>query len=130
MARGGRRLGTPGKGYSNRTDLMQPQNRAPQSGANTAASAGQVAPPSPQGAQPAEAAFVDPTSRVPRLDDPTGRPGEPVTAGLFAGPGAGPEALGPLPPDPVNASIEAAYLAMPTPELRRVISRFRAKGAM
>ena len=129
MARGGSRQGTPGKGYSNRTDLMLPQNRQPQSGANTAAAAGQVAPPARGGAAP-EAPFVDPTTRVPRLNDPTGRPGEPVTAGLFSGPGAGPEAIGAMPPDPVQANIEAAYLAMPTPELRRVIQRFRAKGQM
>lgn len=127
MARGGSRQGTPGKGYSNRTDLMA--NRQPQSGANTAAAAGQVAPPAQGGGQE-QAPFVDPTTRVPKLDDPSGRPTEPVTTGLFSGPGAGPEAIGPLPPDPVAANIEAAYLAMPTPELRRVIQRFRAKGSM
>jgi hypothetical protein len=30
----------------------------------------------------------------PMLTDPTQRPGEPVTAGLATGPGAGPEAMG------------------------------------
>lgn len=128
MARGGSRQGTPGKGYSNRTDLIQ--NRQPQSGSNTAAAAGQTAPAASAGggSGPAAAPFVDPTTRVPRLDDPSGRPGEAVTAGLFSGPGAGPEAIGAVPPDPVAASIEAAYLQMPTPELRRVIARFRSKG--
>lgn len=130
MARGGKRQGTPGKGYANRTDLAQ--NRAPQTGTNTAAAGGIATPGAPvsAAAPQQEQPFVDPTDRVPRLDDPSGRPGEPVTTGLFSGPGAGPEAIGQMPPDNASSSIEAAYLAMPTPELRRVISRFRAKGAL
>jgi hypothetical protein len=58
---------------------------------------------------------------VPKLDDPTARPNEPVTHGLSYGPGGGPEAIGPVPFDPTTASIQAAYLANPTPELRRAI---------
>lgn len=130
MSRGGRRQGRPGVGYANRTDLSQA--RMPQSGTQTAAAAGIAAPvPTSGGPAPAAAApFVDPTTRVPALDDPTGRPGEPVTTGLFSGAGAGPEAIGYTPPDPVVTSVEAAYQAMPTPELRRAIARYRAKGAM
>lgn len=123
MARGGRRQGTPGKGYSNRTDLLT--NRQPAGDSPfTAASGGvQAQAQLPRGPQ------VFPED-IPKLDDPTARPNEPVTAGLFSGPGPGPEAIGPTPPDPITQELEAAYLLSPTPELRRVIDRFRAKGVL
>ena len=92
MARGGRRQGTPGRGYSNRTDL----GMRPDMSQNTAASGGIVAPaPTPA---PQEPALVGPPGRSPddspMLLSPSQRPGEPVTAGLSTGPGSGPEALG------------------------------------
>lgn len=121
--RGGARQGTPGKAYSNRTDLML--DRAPQQGTVTAAAGGQTAP-----AQPAQP-FVTP-DMIPRLDDPSTRPQEPVTAGLASGLGPGPEALGGMvaPQDPNLATLQAAYLRNPTPELRAVIMRLSAQGLL
>lgn len=117
-ARGGRRQGQPGKSYTNRTDLAS--NRVGQSGVNTAAAGGVVAP-RPQAAPPAAPPQYTTPDQVPKLDDPTARPNEPVTHGLAYGPGGGPEAIGPVPTDPTMATIQAAYLAHPTPELRRAI---------
>ena len=117
-ARGGRRQGTPGKAYSNRTDLAL--NRAPQTGLSTAAAGGIAPPAAPRPAAPPPAAFTTP-DMVPDLTDPTARPGEPVTHGLSFGPGGGPEAIGPVPISPTIASIQAAYQANPTPELRRAM---------
>lgn len=113
-ARGGRRQGTPGKAYSNRTDLAQ--NMAGQQGTVTAAAGGIKAPAAPAPPQ----SFTTP-DMIPSLTDPTARPGEPVTHGLSYGPGGGPEAIGPVPINPTIASIQAAYLANPTPELRRAM---------
>lgn len=124
MARGGARKGTPGKGYSNRTDLLT--NRQGASEAPFGAASGGVAP---QQAQQPTGPQVFPED-IPKLNDPTARPAEPVTAGLWSGPGAGPEAIGYVPPDEVAMKLEAAYLLMPTPELRNVIRRFQAKGVL
>lgn len=73
--RGGNRQGTPGRGYSNRTDLMNNYDQS----MPTAAAGGMQAPPSP------------PIPDTPGLFDPTGYPDEPITAGLSVGPGPGPE---------------------------------------
>lgn len=124
MARGGKRQGTPGKGYSNRTDLLtnrQDAGASPFTPASGGVAAPQQAAPRAPGVYPED---------VPKLNDPTSRPNEPVTAGLWRGAGPGPEALGAMPPDPVTAEIEAAYALMPTPELRNVIRRFKAKGKL
>jgi hypothetical protein len=87
MPRGGKRQGTPGKGYSNRTD-MQAQ---PDMSRNTAATGGLTAPgPSPA---PAPVPIKTPDDS-PMLTAPSQRPGEPLTEGLDFGPGAGSEALG------------------------------------
>lgn len=119
MARGGRRQGTPGVSYANRTDLNT--DRAPQTATTSAASGPSQAPPMPT------QAFMTP-DQVPKLDDPSSRPTEPITEGLSTGPGRGPEAIGAVPPNPMAASVEAAYLANPTPQLRRVILMMQAKG--
>lgn len=75
--RGGRRQGTPGKGYANRTDLTS----APNMQQNTAATGGMETPqinlPTPED--------------TPMLTDPTMYPGEPITAGLPIGAGPGPQ---------------------------------------
>lgn len=124
MARGGKRQGTQGKGYANRTDLMQ--NYAPEPTARTPASA-PTAAPTQQTQQMQQ--YITP-DMVPKLDDPTSRPHEPVTTGLPIGPGAGPEALGPMPPGPEVQSLQAAYLANPTPQLRHALYRLKMKGAL
>lgn len=114
--RGGRRQGTPGVSYANRTDLNV--QRAPQTGTQTAAAGGFEAP-----------AFTTP-DQVPKLDDPSARPTEPLTTGLDAGPGDGPSALGYAPPAQSVQSLQAAYLAFPTPELRRALDFLVSKGAL
>jgi hypothetical protein len=76
--RGGERQGTPGKGYSNRTDLMTNYNNADMS----AAGGGVQAPQQSMGPIPED---------VPNLFDPTAFPDEPITAGLTQGPGPGPD---------------------------------------
>ncbi len=114
--RGGRRQGTPGKGYTNRTDLAV--DRAPQQGTVSAATGG-------SGMEPQT--FTTP-DQVPRLDDPTARPDEPLTTGLSLGPGGGPEAIGPMPLNPSIQTIAAAYNANPTPELRRAMMYLRTQS--
>lgn len=81
--RGGNRQGTPGKAYSNRTDMMTNYDME----AGTPAAGGVKAPA--QGA-PVLPVYPD---QIPSLTTPTMRPDEPVTAGLPVGPGAGPEAM-------------------------------------
>lgn len=123
--RGGYRQGTPGKTTyaGNRSDLIA--NPAPATGANTPASGGTRPAP----ASPAGGSWVSPDA-VPALDAPSQRPGEPVTAGLPIGPGQGPEALAPGPVDPAVATIQAAYLRNPTPQLRRALYVLMSQGAL
>lgn len=121
MPRGGKRSGTPGRAYSNRTDLAT--NYSP------GAAAGGGMEPVQQQRQ-----FVSPVigaDEVPNLSDPTMRPGEPVTAGLDIGMGAGAEAMGPMPPapmDPVRQAIQAMMLVSPNPDLVRVLARLDYEG--
>lgn len=79
---GGARQGTPGKGYSNRTDLQTNYDQSK----GTAASGGMTAPAQPQ------APMVTPDD-TPMLLDPSQRPLEPVTDGLPSGPGRDQTAL-------------------------------------
>lgn len=84
MPRGGKRQGTPGKGYANRTDLgLQPDLSK-----DTAAAGGMTAPKS---SAPMNLPVYP--EDTPNLTDPTNRPNEPLTDGLPVGPGRGPEAL-------------------------------------
>lgn len=107
--RGGRRQGTPGKGYTNRTDL-----------ANDYAQSSPAATPASAGAGTQGAPRTTPED-LPKLDDPSAYPQRPVTDGLTNGPGQGPQAI-PMPPadDSINA-LRAAYYANPTPQLERVL---------
>jgi hypothetical protein len=104
MARGGRRAGTPGKAYSNRTDLQGPQaptglpygDRAKLIAAQKAVPAGPAPAPmpaAPAGPPPSQPGAAGPAPGSLPFTHPTQRPGEPVTAGLPLGPGPGPEAL-------------------------------------
>lgn len=120
MPRGGRRQGTPGKAYSNRTDLAT--NYSP----GSAAAGGMEAPAPQRPMMPMIGA-----DEVPNIGDPSSRPMEPVTAGLDVGLGAGTEALGPLPPppmDPVRQAIQAMMLVSPNPDLARVLARLDYEG--
>lgn len=125
MPRGGRRNGTPGAAYSNRTDL-QSVKVAPgqQYGKGAAQRAAQEAvpmagrPTMPAGGAPAAPPTGRPPSPGPQpgdltpLDAPSTRPNEPVTTGLSVGAGAGPEALGPLADKTDGIDDLAQYLPM------------------
>ena len=87
---GGARQGTPGKAYSNRTDLATDMMPLPEAGTRTPASGGmgQSGEDMLKAAQNAPRPIY--ADDVPNLKDPTTRPAEPVTAGLPTGPGPGP----------------------------------------
>ncbi len=70
----------------------------------------------------------EPVLPVNRLDvfGPTGRPGEPLTAGASAGPG--PTQIGMLPPDNLQ-KIRAIQMTYPSPGLRRLIAFHDAQTA-
>jgi hypothetical protein len=76
--RGGKRQGTPGKGYTNRTDLMNNYDQE----AGSPAAGGVEAPPQPMGPTPDDS---------PNLSDATQYATEPITSGLPIGPGSGPQ---------------------------------------
>lgn len=122
MPRGGKRQGTQGKGYSNRTDLGQ--DYAP--GGNPAA--GGMEP------QPQQRPLMGPSvgaDDVPNIGDPTRRAGEPVTAGLSVGAGPGVEAMGPMPPppmDPMRQVLQAMLLRGPNPDVTRLLNRLDYEG--
>ncbi len=148
MPRGGKRYGTPGKAYQNRSDLRVPNMQAPspqygvraqqqaaQRAVPIAAPATDVPPPptAPTGGGAGAAgtggggALPVLPGQVTPLDAPTERPNEPVTAGVPLGPGPGPEALGPLgapgsPEDEVMA-LRAALNAYPSQELMALVER-------
>lgn len=94
--RGGPRSLGPGQASGQRTDLNATQRTLPaqaapgqtygQAGAQQAAQEAV-----PMATQPSAAGQAGP--RPPGLTDPSGRPGEPLTAGAPVGPGPGPEAL-------------------------------------
>ena len=60
------------------------------------------------------------------------RPGEPVTAGLNVGAGAGSEALGPMPPgasNPVRTAVQALMIISPNnPDLVRLLNKIDSEG--
>lgn len=118
-SRGGRRQGRPGKAYSNRTDLstdympstaqMTPASGPPPYSGGGASNVGQ---------QPVVPHLTP--EDVPSLTDPTTRPDEPADFGLgqsFAMPA----------PHYVNM-LHGAYMANPTPELKRAIDLLVSKG--
>ena len=122
MPRGGKRQGTQGKAYANRTDL------GINYGANGSPAAGGMQAPAEQ--TPLAGPVIG-AEQVPNLSDPTMRPDEPVTAGLPVGPGAGPEALGPMPPpptDPIRQVVQAMMQVAPNPDLVRVLARLDYEG--
>lgn len=139
MPRGGRRTGTPGASYTNRTDLAVPAAAA--SGQQYGQRAQQMAaqrampvapPPAPNLAPPAAPRATPPGAppepmtmpgQVVPLDAPSMRPNEPITAGLPVGPGAGPEALGPLggQSEDVATQLRAIYARFPNEDLRSLL---------
>lgn len=151
--RGGAREGTPGKAYGNRTDLntakvlpirtgpsqqygqgvaLQRAQQAVPMGVPATAQQGLPAPaqPGPAGPPPIPPGGVTP------LTAPSERPGEHVMTGVSVGPGAGPEALGPLAPAEADPSLARMQAYLPvlelvasqpdsSPELRQFVRRIR-----
>lgn len=122
MPRGGKRQGTQGRGYSNRTDLAVDYA----SGGNPAT--GGVQAPREQRPIMGPAIGAD---QVPNLSDPTMRPDEPVTTGVDIGAGIGSQAMGPLPPspmDPMRQILQAMMLVSPNPDVQRLLNKLDYQG--
>lgn len=134
MPRGGRRAGTPGRAYSNRSDLNAtralPVEAGPsqQYGQRAAQEAAQrVVPIAPQ---PAARPPAPPAGGLLNFASPsTSRPGEPVTAGASMGAGAGPEALAALGLGGGEVDeLRAMYQRFPSEELRQIIEEIEEGG--
>lgn len=113
MPRGGRRAGSPGKAYGNRTDLNGPQPVADYAGpkvpygtgAELSRSQQQMPVSGPQSPGPTEGPAPAPGGGQPSMQVPepgswgnftrdSEHPDRPITHGLSRGPGGGPEVLG------------------------------------
>lgn len=124
--RGGRRQGTPGTPYSNRSDLRtaaMPMTRftGQEYGQATAQEQAQrivpvAPPPTPAPAAPSSQGIP----QLPPFDRPTEFPDEPLFAGMPYGPGAGPEALAAMPgisnQTPTAADLERMRSVLPALE--------------
>lgn len=127
MPRGGRRSGTPGTSYPNRSDLASPRLPAqaapgqPYGVAGAQVAAQQAVPiQRPQAVPTAPSAAAAPPvlpGSFGPLDRPTERPGEPVTAGAPVGAGPGPEVLGLGPPPPQQLGQLLNQLAASNPDV-------------
>lgn len=135
MPSGGPREPSPGGSYPNRTDLAKQPASAPPGleygarkrlmdaqGSQPAAGSGRPAPVASRGGTPL-AAQLEPGS-VPSLDDPSAYPDEPVTTGLSAGAGAGPESLtvGGYGPESLSL-LRLLYSKFPDEDIRRLIEQ-------
>ena len=123
MPRGGRRQGSPGTAYSNRTDLAT--NYDQQTAGNTAADGANA-----QAATAAPQAPLSPPVRpddIPNLGDPYNGT-LPVTAGAAMGPGPGPAGLTPFSPDPVRQTIQAILYTTGNPDMLRILNRMDREG--
>ena len=131
-ARGGKRTGTPGAAYAQRTDLAgnQPVRAAPSQryGERVAAERAQRAVPLPAATPPPAAPAGPAGLRRPGpvaggLGDPlrpSGRPGEPVTAGMFGAP---------MTPacDPVLNALRATMEAAPNERVAELLERLEGR---
>lgn len=133
MARGGPRAPTPNTTYPNRTDLAEQPASAPpglEYGARQRLldaqrqqpMAGHMTSPGARGGVPL-ATHLAP-GEVPSLDDPSAYPDEPVTAGLVAGPGPGPESLttGGFGPEALSL-LRMVYARFPDQDIARLIEQ-------
>lgn len=91
MPRGGERAGVPGEQYSNRADLQTQPRTAGQEKVYGDVAQQQAVQRTP------DAAVPPPPGSLQSLTAPSDRPNEPLTTGLPIGPGAGPDALSPMP---------------------------------
>lgn len=103
MPRGGRRAGTPGRAYPQRTDMQQPAKLPVKVGPSAVYGQGEQLRKAqeavPMGGNPTQAPPPQPAKPMlmpgdlPPLTAPTDRPGEPLTAGMDSGPGQGSDVL-------------------------------------
>lgn len=117
---GGQRAGRPGANYQNRKDMAAAPRTAP---AQPIRTTDQGYGTQVQQAQ-AQQAVPLPDFSALSLSRPTERPNEPVTAGVPAGPGPGPEILGPLSaPEapPVLEMLQRLYAEYPSNDLRSLV---------
>lgn len=134
MPSGGPRSPSPGKTYSNRSDLAaQPptapsgmeygerkrlidaQRKVPAAGSQTAGVQARGGVPLASRLAPGD---------VPSLSDPSAYPDEPVTAGVPTGPGPGPESLavGAFGPESLSL-LRMIYAQYPDEDIRRLIEQ-------
>lgn len=124
---GGLRQGRPGASYANRADLQNGPRTAPAQPVRTAT--GQPYGAATQQAQAQTALPLPDLSKMNlSLTRPTERPNEPVTAGIPAGPGPGPEALGNVPVsqvsgDPTVEVLQGLYRIYQNDDLRGMIEQ-------
>lgn len=124
---------------SRRTDGRQPTMDLPNSkyGENAAFRDAQQAAPMSQSAPPGQAGSIGPDlSSVVPFGAPSGRPSEPITAGLPGGPGAGPSVPAqPAQVDPAIAARIQSYLPVlimaasqddADPNTRQLVRQIRA----
>lgn len=114
MPRGGKRSGTQGESYNNRTDLNAgPRIDAPR-GQPYGEAGAQI------DAQRALPMSAPPPPPIP-LGAPTNRPNEPVQSGLPIGPGPGPSAAAIPSPDPVEMTLRGLYEMYPNRDLAELL---------
>lgn len=117
MPRGGKRQGTPGVSYGNRTDLAQ--NMGPQTGTTTAAAGGIQAPGTDLTVRSPAAPMLTPDD-TPSPTDPTAYPMEPLNT---------PSNFGAVPPNAPDAElVRSLMLVSPNPDLRRLIARMEGRA--
>lgn len=136
MPRGGRRSGTPGKAYGNRSDLntnrTPPVTRIPgqpygaqaaQVRAQQSVPVGPTPTPTPMVPLPTPGGVGSAPTGTPvvPLDAPTTRPTEPLTAGVNVGPGPGAPPMSQPAEDPLIQELRAIYLAYPNEDLRELL---------
>lgn len=124
----------PGQTYGKVAEQVAAQRAIPVAGSPqsptpappaTAGGAGGGLPPALAAMMGGGGAPVPMPGEVTRLDAPSERPGEPITAGVPVGDGPGIEALGPMgmagSPDDAILALRAAYSAYPSEELRAIL---------
>ena len=109
--KGGPRQGTPGKSYSNRTDLNA--SHAPQAGLTTAAAGGLPAPSPAQ--LPADLGPRLTPDQTPSPTDPSAFPSESLTTR--------PNFTAPPDADEATMLIRSLMTVSPNPDLRRLLAK-------
>lgn len=128
MPRGGKRTGTPGTAYANRSDLNRPATGVPTPtyGDKAAQQRAQQAIPLPeQSAPPAPQQRVPVPGERGAFDRDTERPGEVISSGLPIGPGPGPSALMPA-VDPALEALRKAMRVAPNNRIQDLIEAIEA----